>query len=239
MSNPLSPDDSGPPDASPAVVFARLADVPLEAVDKLIESTQAVYDDLNRVPGHPYWGDLVMHQGAAMRALTEARECLDALRSEATGARNTELGISVATAVVDGRRHYAHTDSEKQKVVDRLLHPEEPTRACHFCVWDRPHESDDIPGPFERIRVVTDPDAQLGVLNFTEELEDGELRSWHTHNPRPLADAPTLRFEKGSALTFPKDSLLAFEQLSAALLEFAHSGERPSAVDWQQARWGE
>ena len=131
------------------------------------------------------------------------------------------------------------TARARQKAVDRLLHPEEPTRACHFCVWDRPHESDEIPGPFERIRVVTDPDAQLGVLNFTEELEDGELRSWHTHNPQPPADAPTLRFEKGSPLTFPKDSLLGFDQLAAALLEFAHSGQRPSAVAWQQARWGE
>lgn len=239
MSNPLSPDDSGPLDESPAVVFARLADVPLGAVDELIASTQAVYADLNKVPGHPYWGDLVLHQGAAMRALTEARECLDALRSEATGARNTELGVAVATAVVDGARHYAHTDSEKQRAVDRLLHPEEPTRACHFCVWDRPHESDEIPGPYERVRVVADPDAQLGVLTFTEETEDGELLSWHTLNPQPVSEAPVLRFDKGSALTFPKDSLLGFDQLAAALLEFAKSGECPASVQWQQARWGE
>lgn len=221
------------------MVFARLSDVPLEAVDKLIESTQAVYADLNKVPGHPYWADLVLHQGAAVRALTEVRECFDALRAEATGARNTELGVTVATAVVDGERYYAHTDSEKQKAVDRLLHPEEPTRACHFCVWDRPYESDDIPGPYERLRVVTDPDSQLGALTFTEETEDGELYSWHTHNPQPVSDAPVLRFDKGSALTFPRDSLLGVEQLGAALLEFSRAGEKPSAVRWQQARWGE
>ena len=49
--------------------------------------------------------------------------------------------------------------------------------------------------------------------------EDGELLSWHTLNPQPVSEAPVLRFDKGSALTFPKDSLLGFDQLAAALLE--------------------
>ena len=77
MSNP-SP-ESGPTE-QPAVVFARLADVPLDALDKLIETTHAVYDDLNKVLGHPYWGDLVFHQGAAVKALREARVCMEGLR---------------------------------------------------------------------------------------------------------------------------------------------------------------
>jgi hypothetical protein len=238
MSNPPAQDEPEPTEPY-AVVFARLADVPLDVVDKLIETTQAVYTDLNKVHGHPYWGDLVLHQGAALRSLNEARQCLDALRAEAVGARNTELGITVATAVIDGARYYAQTEDDKVTLVDRLLRPQNPAQACHLYVWDRPYDNDEVAGPYTQIRVVTETESELGVLNFTEETEDGELRSWHTRNPEPVADAPTLRFDAGSALAFPRDSLLPFADLRRALDEFTRSGERPDAVQWQQARWGQ
>jgi hypothetical protein len=238
MSNPPAQDEPGPLDPH-AMVFARLADVPLDVVDKLIETTQAVYADLNRVHGHPYWADLVLHQGAAMRALNEARECLDALRAEAVGARNNELGITVATAVIDGERHYAQTEGEKTKLVDRVLRPENPARACHLYVWDRPYENDELAGPYTQVRIVTDSESELGVLNFTEETEEGELRSWHTFNPEPAADPPILRFDAGSPLTFPHDSLLPFADLRRALIDFGQQGQRPETVRWQQARWAQ
>lgn len=220
-------------------MFARLADVPLDAVDKLIESTNSVYADLNKIFGHPYWGDLVLHQGAAIGALKEARECLDALRAEAVGARNTELGITVATGVIDGERHYAHTADDKAALINRMLRPKTPGRASHLYVWDRPHESEDAAGPYQQIRVVTNAESEVGVMNFTEETEDGELRSWHTLNESPLPEAPVLRFDVGSALMFPRSSVLGFAELRAGLLEFSRAGERPETVPWQQARWGE
>lgn len=238
MPNPPSQDENGPVEPL-AAVFARLTDVPLDAVDKLIETTNAVYADLNAVQGHPYWGPLVLHQGAAMRALREARECLDALRSEALGARNTELGVIVATAVVDGERYYASSDDDKAALVERVLRPTTPARASHLFAWDRPHENEEAPGPERQMRIVTDPESELGVLNYTEETEDGELRSWHTYNPEPAQDAPRLRFDLGSALLFPRDTLISFAELRSALVRFAATGECPSTVRWQQARWGD
>lgn len=221
------------------MVFARMADVPLDVVDKLLETTQGVYDDLNKVREHSYWGDLVLHQGAAMRALNEARECLDALRQTAVGARNTELGVLVATVVVDGDRHYAHSEDDKRSLVERALRPQEPARARHLYAWDRPYEDDEVPGPYERIRLLTDPESEVGVLNYTEETEDGELRSWHSLNPRPISDAPVLRFDAGSALTFPRDCVIGFDELAPALTEFLREGTCPTSLQWQQARWGE
>lgn len=221
------------------MVFARMADVPLDVVDKLLETTQGVYDDLNKVFGHSYWGDLVLHQGAAMRALNEARECLDALRSTAVGARNTELGILVGTVLVDGDRRYAHSEDDKRALVERALRPQEPARARHLYAWDRPYEDEEIPGPYQRIRLLTDPESEVGVLNYTEETEDGELHSWHSLNPRPLSEAPVLRFDAGSALTFPRDCVIGFDELTPALTEFLRDGTCPTSVRWQQARWGE
>lgn len=235
MSNP-SPEPG--PTEQPAVVFARLADVPLDALDKLIETTHAVYDDLNKVLGHPYWGDLVFHQGAAVKALREARVCMEGLRAEAVGARNTELGITVTTAVIGDERHYAHSEEDKAALVERVLRPAVPG-ACHLYVWDRPHENPDAPGPYTQVRIVTDGESEIGVLNFTEESEDGELTSWHTSNPEPLPDAPALPFDAGSALKFPRDAVLPFRELRAALDEFTRTGERPEAVQWQPARWGD
>lgn len=236
MSNP--PLQDGPVEPL-AVVFARLTDVPLDQVDKLIESTNAVYGELNKIHGHPYWGELVLHQGAAIKALREARECLDALRSEAVGARNTELGVTVATAVVDGERHYATTSDDKAALVEKVLRPPTAGAAAHLYVWDRPYESDEIAGPYQQLRVVTDPAAEVGVLNYTEESEEGDLTSWHTRNAEPLPNAPKLRFDTGSALLFPKDSVLPFRALRAGLLEYVVDGARPEALQWQQARWGE
>lgn len=238
MSNPLPQDESGPLEPHEDV-FARLSDVPLEVIDKLIETTQAVYTDLNKIRGHPYWGDLVLQQSAALRALNEAREGLDGFRAEAVGARNSELGITVATAVIDGRRCYAHRNDEKPALVDRLLRPEQPGRACHLYVWDRPYDNDQLPGPYQQVRVVTADEAELGVLNYTEETEDGELRSWHTCNPDPPGEAPVLRFDAGSPLAFPRDAVLPLPKLRTALIEFARSGLRPESVAWQQARWGQ
>lgn len=220
-------------------MFARLADVPVDVVDKLIETTNGVYADLNKIHGHPYWGDLVLHQGAALRALREARECLDALRAEAIGAGNTERGITVATGVVDGERHYAHADEDKTTLIERLLRPGAAGSATHLYAWDRPHEDDEAPGPITGVRVVTDPESELGVLNFTEEADDGDLVSWHTCNSQPYDAAPTLRFDVGSALTFPRNSMIGFDHLRAALAEYARDGQRPPAVEWQKARWGD
>ncbi|MFR9728741.1 Imm1 family immunity protein [Saccharopolyspora sp. MS10] len=236
MSNPSLQD--GPVEPL-AVVFARLADVPLDQLDKLIEVTNSAYGELNKIHGHPYWGELVLHQGAAAKALREARDCLDALRSEAVGARNTELGVTVATAVVDGQRHYATSSDDKAALVEKVLRPPNAGGAAHLYVWDRPYESDEIAGPYQQLRVVTDPEAEVGVLNYTEESEDGELTSWHTCNPRPLPAPPKLRFDLGSALLFPRDSVLPFRELRAGLLEHVVEGARPGAVQWQQARWGE
>jgi Immunity protein Imm1 len=106
-------------------------------------------------------------------------------------------------------------------------------------VWDRPHENPDAPGPYQQVRVVTDTEAEVGVLNFTEESEDGELQSWHTLNPYPMPEPPALRFDAGSALKFPRDAVLPFRDLRAALDEFTRTGERPQAVQWQTARWGD
>lgn len=223
---------------APAVVFARLADVPLDAVDKLIETTQAVYDDLNKVTGHPYWGHLVFHQGAALRAMHEARDSLLGLRAEATGARNTELGVTVTTAVVDGGRHYAYTSADKASLVDQVLSTPGP-RARHLYVWDRPYEDEDGPEPAVQLRVVVDTDAEVGALNYTEEIDDGELASWQPQTSQPVAEAPRLRFDAGSALQFPRDAVLPFRQLRSALDEFVRTGQRPEAVTWQTARWGD
>lgn len=248
MSNPPTPDESAPdepsrdevvPSESCAAVFARLADVRTDVVDKLIETTEATYADLNKVLGHPYWGDLVFQQGAALRALREAQESLNALRAEAVGARNTELGVTVATAVIDEARKYAHSDDGKTTLVDRLLRPEDPERARHLYVWDRPYDNEEVAGPYQQLRIVTATDFELGVLNYTEEDEEGDLRSWHTLSSEPLTDGPVLRFDTGSALTFPRDSVLRFAELRAALIEFARTGLRPECVQWQQARWGE
>lgn len=238
MSNPPSHDESAAAEP-PATVFARLTEVPLDLVDKVIEATESSYSDLNKVREHPYWGDLVLQQGAAVRALKQAREGLDALRAEAVGARNAELGITVATAVVDGHRSYAHERRDKPALVDALLRPSRPGSACHLYAWDRPYDNEELPGPYQQLRVVTAVDDGLGVLNFTEETEDGELRSWHTHNPDPPSEAPVLSFDLGSPLTFPKDALLPLEQIRSALTEFAEEGLRPASVQWQQARWGQ
>ena len=238
MSNPPSQDEPGPREPC-ATVFARMVDVPIDAVDKLIATTEAVYADLNQVLGHPYWGDLVLQQGAAVRAMKEARESLEAFRSEAIGARNTELGITVATGVVDGQRHYAQTGDDKQALVDRVMRPQKAQSACHLYVWDRPYDNEAAPGPYQQIRVVTDVEEQVGVLNFTEEAEDGELHSWHTLNPEPIAGAPVLKFDAGSALAFPRDAVLSWDDLRAALAEFTGAGLRPERVQWQKARWGE
>ncbi len=224
---------------SPVEVFGRLTDVPLDLVDKVLEATESSYADLNKIRGHPYWGDLVLQQGAAVRALKEARESLDALRAEAVGARNAELGVTVATAVVDGHRGYAHETRDKPALVDGLLRPERPGSACHLYAWDRPYENEEQAGPYQQIRVVTSVEDGCGVLNYTEETEDGELRSWHSHNPDPPAGVSLLRFDAGSPLTFPRDALLPIDRVRAALIEFADAGECPNAVAWQQARWGE
>lgn len=236
MSNPAA-DNELPPPEQPAVVFIRLTDVPLDALGKLIEITEGGYADLNQVRGHPYWGGLVLHQGAALKALREAWQCLDALRGEAVGARNTELGVTVATAVIDGERHYAETTGDKRKLIEGVLRPQDPARACHMFVWDRPYDDDQVAGPYTQVRIVTDRESELGVLNFTEESEQGELSSWHTLNSRPVADGPTLRFDGGSPLTFPSDSLLPLADLRDALVAFSADGARPDSVRWQQARW--
>lgn len=237
MSNPASYDESAAPNF--AEVFARLTDVPLDQVDKIIETTEAVFADLNTVMGHPYWGDLVFHQGAALRALREAREELDAFRAEAVGAHNTELGVTVATAVIDGESRHARTEEEKRDLVERVLRPRKQGRACHLYLWDRPYQQDVEPGPSSQIRVVTAVDDEVGVLNYTEETEDGELGSWQTYTADPPADVPALRFDLGSPLTFPRSSVLGFGELRAALDEFLRTGECPERVSWQQARWGE
>ncbi|KAA5831995.1 Imm1 family immunity protein [Saccharopolyspora hirsuta] len=236
MSNPAQVEPG--PLEPPAVVFARLADVPVDALDKLIEATHEVYDDLNKVLGHPYWGDLVYHQGAAMKALKEARICLEGLRAEAVGARNTELGVTVTTAVVCGERFYAQTEDDKAELVDKVLRPPRPG-ACHLYVWDRPHQDPEAPGPYLQVRIVTDPEQEVGVLNFTEESEDGEMTSWHTLNPDPSPEAPALPFDAGSTLKFPRNAVLPFRELRAALDEFTRTGQRPEAVQWQTARWGD
>ncbi|MDA3647620.1 hypothetical protein LZ318_34705 [Saccharopolyspora indica] len=236
MSNPAQVEPG--PLEPPAVVFARLADVPVDALDKLIEATHEVYDDLNKVLGHPYWGDLVYHQGAAMKALKEARICLEGLRSEAVGARNTELGVTVTTAVVGGERLYAQTEDDKAELVDKVLRPAQPG-AAHLYVWDRPHQDPEAPGPYLQVRIVTDPEEEVGVLNFTEESEDGEMTSWHTLNPEPEPEAPALPFDAGSTLKFPRNAVLPFRELRAALDEFTRTGQRPEAVQWQTARWGD
>lgn len=219
-------------------VFARLADTPVELIEKLIESTEAVYTDLNKVRDSPYWGDLVFHQGAALRSLKQARAELDAFSSEAVGAHNAEAGVTVVTAVIDGDRHYAENAEDKVSLIARLLAPEDPSIACHLYVWDRRHDGARA-GPYQQVRVVTAVDEQFGVLNYTEEGEDGELHSWHTYNAVPLADAPVLRFDRGSALTFPRDALLPVEQLRAALDEFTRTAALPESVQWQRARWGD
>lgn len=239
MSNPAQDEpDPHAPLEPPAVVFARLTDVPVDALDKLIEDTRAVYDDLNKVLGHPYWGDLVYHQGAAMRALTEAKTCLEGLRAEAVGARNTELGVTVTTAVIDGERHYAQNEDDKAELVDKLLRsPSEG--AGHIYVWDRPHADPEAPGPYEQIRIVTDAESELGVLNFTEEDVEGDMISWHTCNPQPSGDAPALPFDAGSTLKFPRNAVLSFRELRAALDEFTRTGAKPECVQWQPARWGD
>ncbi|GAA2359166.1 hypothetical protein GCM10009854_42140 [Saccharopolyspora halophila] len=239
MSNPAQ--DEPDPHASlepPAVIFARLAEVGVDNIDKLIEDTRAIYDDLNKVLGHPYWGDLVFQQGAAMKALNEARLCLEGLQAEATGARNTELGVTVTTAVVGGERLYATSEEDKAELVEKVLRPGKPG-ACHLYVWDRPHADPDVPGPYEQVRIVTDAENEVGVLNFTEEHDDGEMTSWHTHNPEPAPDAPALPFDAGSTLKFPRNAVLPFRELRAALDEFAKFGERPGSVTWQPARWGD
>ncbi|MER7078791.1 Immunity protein Imm1 [Saccharopolyspora kobensis] len=236
MSNPAQVEPG--PLEPPAVVFARLADVPVDALDKLIEATHEVYDDLNKVLGHPYWGDLVYHQGAAMKALKEARICLEGLRSEAVGARNTELGVTVTTAVVGGERFYAQTEDDRAELVDKVLRPPQPG-AAHLYVWDRPHRDPEAPGPYLQVRIVTDPEEEVGVLNFTEESEDGEMTSWHTLNPEPSPEAPALPFDAGSTLKFPRNAVLPFRELRAALDEFTRTGQRPEAVQWQTARWGD
>lgn len=239
MSNPAQDEpDPHAPLEPPAVVFARLTDVPVDAMDKLIEDTRAVYDDLNKVLGHPYWGDLVYHQGAAMKALTEAKECLEGLRAEAVGARNTELGVTVTTAVIEGERHYAQNGEDKAELVDKLLRST-GDGAGHLYVWDRPHADPDAPGPYEQIRIVTDAENEIGVLNFTEEDAEGEMISWHTCNLQPSADAPALPFDAGSTLKFPRDAVLSFRELRGALDEFTRTGARPECVQWQPARWGD
>lgn len=223
---------------SPAVVFARLADVPLDAVDKLIETTQDVYDDLNRVQGHSYWGHVVFHQGAALRALHDARDSLSGLRAEAVGARNAELGVTVTTAVIQGSRHFAYSEADKSALVDQALRaPGEGAR--HLYVWDRPYADEEGPGPYQHVRVVTDPETELGALNYTEETDDGELHSWHTRNPESIGEPPTLRFDAGSALKFPRDAVLSFRELRAALDEFVRTAKCPESVHWQIARWGD
>lgn len=239
MSNPAQDEpDPHAPLEPPAVVFARLTDVPVDAMDKLIEDTRAVYDDLNKVLGHPYWGDLVYHQGAAMKALTEAKECLEGLRAEAVGARNTELGVTVTTAVIGGERHYAQNGDDKAELVDKLLRSP-GDGACHLYVWDRPHTDPEAPGPYEQIRIVTDAENEIGVLNFTEEDAEGEMISWHTCSSQPSADAPALPFDAGSTLKFPRDAVLSFRELRGALDEFTRTGSRPECVQWQPARWGD
>jgi hypothetical protein len=239
MSNPAQDEpDPHAPLEPPAVVFARLAEVGLDNIDKLIEDTRSIYEDLNRVLGHPYWGDLVLHQGAAMKALSEARLGLEGLRSEAVGARNTELGVTVTTAVVGGERLYATSEEDKAELVDKVLRPAKPG-ACHLYVWDRPHADPEAPGPYVQIRIVTDADDEIGVLNFTEEDDEGELTSWHTCSPEPSPDAPALPFDAGSTLKFPRNAVLPFRELRAALDEFTKTGERPEAVTWQPARWGD
>ncbi|MGW1676220.1 Imm1 family immunity protein [Saccharopolyspora sp. NPDC002376] len=237
MSNPAQV-EPGPLEEPPAVVFARLADVPVDDLDKLIEATHEVYNDLNKVLGHPYWGDLVYHQGAAMKALKEARICMEGLRAEAVGARNTELGVTVTTAVVDGERHYAQTEDDKAELVDKVLRPQQPG-ASHLYVWDRPHQDAEAPGPYLQVRIVTDVEGEVGVLNFTEETEDGEMTSWHTLNPTPSPEAPALPFDAGSTLKFPRNAVLPFRELRAALDEFTRTGQQPEAVQWQPARWGD
>lgn len=219
-------------------VFARLADTPLELIDKLIEVTESTYTDLNKVRDNAYWGDLVFHQGAALRSLKQARAELDDFSSQALGARNTEIGVSVVTAVIDGNRHYAEKTEDKAALVDGMLAPDDPATACHLYVWDRPYDGQRA-GPYQQIRVVTAAVEQLGVLNYTEESEDGELQSWHTYSATPSADAPQLRFDRASALTFPRNSLLPTEQLRAALNEFVRTAALPEAVAWQQARWSD
>ncbi|WP_026448927.1 Imm1 family immunity protein [Actinopolyspora mortivallis] len=238
MSNPPSHDESAAPE-NLSEVFARLTDVPLEQVDKLVETVESAYADLNRVMEHPYWADLVFHQGSTLRALREARAELDAFRAEATGARNTELGIMVATGVIDGRREYAEDEESKRALVERLLRPPRQGLACHLYVWDRPHEDDQVPGPYQHIRVVTSPEEEMGALTFTEEQEDGQLYSWQTHNRDQPEGVPTLRFDRGSALTFPRSSVVGFSELRTALDEFVRTGECPRSVEWRQARWGE
>ncbi len=221
-----------------AEIFTRLTDVPLDEVDKLIGHTEDAYADLNGVRGHDYWGDLVLRQGAAVRALREAREALTALRDEAVGARNAELGVLVATGVLDGQRRYAHDDDTKVELVDWLLSAE-GGKASLLYVWDRPHVDDEAAGPYVQVRAVVDAESRRGALVFTEEGEDGELTSWHTHTPLPAASAPELRFDVGSALIFPGDAVVSWEAVRTGLAEFARTGVRPDSVSWQPARWGQ
>ena len=227
------------PDEQPhAEVFARLAEVPLDDVDKLIELTEAAYADLNQVRGHDYWGDLVLRQGAAVRALRQARESFEALRDEAVGARNTELGVLVATGVLGGERRYAASDESKAQLIDWLL-AADGGAASHLFVWDRPYEDEDVAGPYRQIRAVVEAESRLGALVFTEEGDDGDLASWHTKASELVTGAPTLRFDVGSALVFPDDAVVRWDVVRSGLEEFARTGIKPGSVEWQQARWGQ
>ncbi|QGK69758.1 hypothetical protein GIY23_09710 [Allosaccharopolyspora coralli] len=237
MPEPSRHDESGTVETR-AEIFARLADVPLDEVDKVIGRTEDAYADLNGVRGHDYWGDLVLRQGAAVRALREAREALAALQAEAVGARNAELGVLVATGVLDGQRRYAHDDTSKAELVDWLLSAE-GGRASVLHVWDRPHVDDESAGPYLQIRAVVDAETRCGALVFTEEGDDGELTSWHTHAPLPLPSSPELRFDAGSALIFPGNAVVSWEAVRSGLAEFARTGACPESVSWQAARWSQ
>ena len=141
----------------------------------------------------------------------------------------------VLTAIVDNDFHYARTADEIADLVRLVVDVAHPDWASLLYLWDRPcrsglHHGGEGAYPEHQLRVVTDPAAGWGAVNFVDSDDASDSR-----NPDP-GEAPALPFDPVGGSFFPASATVPLELVRAAVAEFAVTGRRPSRLSWQPAR---
>jgi hypothetical protein len=149
------------------------------------------------------------------------------------------------TAIVDGRVWHANNDGEVTDLLRAVFAAPHRGWAVTLSAWDVPQPPppyDDLIVPNHRLRVVTD--RQVGwvsmgwaALNFLQQGTPGYTwDGWDTYNPDPPAHAPAMPFGSGP-LWFPRNATWPLAAIRRAVGEYSRTGQRPTAVHWQQARY--
>lgn len=143
----------------------------------------------------------------------------------------------VMSMIADGRVSYVENYRQLTTTLDALFARRPPsswTVRMITRIWD----SDGASGHAvdHQLRVVTDPTAGWGALNFLECTTPAFWQGWNSCNVHPDNQAPQLPFGQGG-LVFPRNAALPLQAVYNAALEYGHTGTRPATVLWQQAHY--